>query len=55
MTDDNKVTGKQVLEDCVTLAKDLGLYIVDLSRRIYQTLKNAFKSEDKDTPANATD
>ena len=45
MTDDKKITGKQVLDDCVTLAKDLGLYIAELSRRIYETLKTAFKSE----------
>ena len=32
MTDDKKITGKQVLDDCVTLAKDLGLYIAEIGR-----------------------
>lgn len=39
---ENKVTGKKLLEDCAVLARDLGVFVVDVSRRAYAAIKNAF-------------
>ena len=48
-----RVTGKQVLLDAVTLAKDAGAYIYDLSKRAFTAIKHALKSKDKDEKKDA--
>ncbi len=42
------VTGKQVLADAVTLAKDTGSYIFQLGKRIFRAIKNALDNANKD-------
>ncbi len=50
-----KVTGKKIIADCVTLAKDLGVYIADIGKRLFTKLKTALDSdkEKKDEQAPA--
>ena len=40
-----EVTGKQVLGDCVTLAKDLCVYVVDLGKRAYEYIGKVLKKD----------
>ncbi len=44
---ENKVTGKKILEDLTTLAKDIGVFVVDISKRAYAAIKTAL-SDKKD-------
>lgn len=41
-----KVTGKVVLRDLATLAKDLGVYLADVGKTLYLKLKTALKNKD---------
>lgn len=50
---ENKVTGKKLLEDCAILARDLGVFVVDVSKRAYAAIKNALA--DKKDKADAPD
>lgn len=51
MNNEPKITGKQVWNDCVTLARDLGLYIVELGRRLADAIRSAAeKNEPQDDP-----
>lgn len=50
---ENKVTGKKLLEDCAILARDLGVFVVDVSKRAYAAIKNALA--DKKDKADASD
>lgn len=43
-----KVTGKKIIADCVTLAKDLGVYIADIGKLLYTKIKKALDSADKE-------
>ncbi|MCH5165616.1 MAG: hypothetical protein J1G01_04375 [Clostridiales bacterium] len=45
-----RVTGKKVLLDAVTLAKDTGTYIFELSKRAYRAIKSALctKNDEQD-------
>lgn len=55
MTDEQKITGKKVIDDCVILARDLGLYIAELSRRVYSSIKSALdKNERREKTASHT-
>ena len=36
-----RVTGKQVLLDAATLAKDTGIFLIDLGKREYNAVKTA--------------
>ncbi|MDE6401946.1 MAG: hypothetical protein K2L54_04960 [Clostridiales bacterium] len=50
-----RVTGKQVLQDAATLAKDTGIYLLDLGKRIYNAVKSALEDDGKtDKPELAT-
>lgn len=58
----NKVTAKTILNDCAVLAKDLGVWVVDLATCVYKKVKKSLdaaaeqKQSDKETTApNATD
>ena len=48
---DDRVTGKQVLADTVTLLKDLGTFMLDLSKTIIAEMRQLFasKKDDNDT------
>lgn len=50
MTDekDDSITGKQVLADTVTLLKDLGTFMLDLSKTIIAEMKELFASQKND-------
>lgn len=52
-----RVTGKQVLQDAATLAKDTGIYLLDLGKRVYYAVKTALSDKDKesDTPEPVAD
>lgn len=45
-----RVTGKQVLNDAVTLAKDTGSYIFELGKRVFFAVKNAIEKNSEKTP-----
>lgn len=46
MKETRQVTGKQVLLDAAMLAKDAGLFLYDLGKRIYLSLKAALGCND---------
>ena len=50
MTDekDDRITGKQVLADTVTLLKDLGTFMLDLSKTIIAEMRELFASQKDD-------
>ena len=50
MTDENKnrITGKQVLLDAVTLAKDAGVFIYDLGKTVIVKIKNIVVTANKE-------
>lgn len=45
-----RVTGKQVLNDAVTLAKDTGSYIFELGKRVFFAVKNAIEKNSEKKP-----
>ena len=50
MTDEtttNRITGKQVLLDAVTLAKDAGVFIYDLGKAVIVKIKSIVVTADK--------
>ncbi len=50
MTDEkttNRITGKQVLLDAVTLAKDAGVFIYDLGKTVIVKIKSIVVTADK--------
>lgn len=51
---ENKVTGKKLLEDCAILARDLGAFVLDASKRAYAVIKNAL-TEKKEKASGAAD
>ena len=51
---ENKVTGKKLLEDCAILARDLGAFVLDASKRAYAVIKNAL-AEKKEKASDADD
>ena len=42
-----RVTGKQVLLDAATLAKDTGIFLIDLGKRVYNAVKTALADDGK--------
>ena len=46
-----RVTGKQVLLDAVTFAKDAGTYIYELGRQLFFKIKNALKKDETKEPS----
>ncbi|MDE5562247.1 MAG: hypothetical protein K2J01_01720 [Clostridiales bacterium] len=50
MTDENRnrITGKQVLLDAVTLAKDAGVFIYDLGKAVIVKIKSIVVTADKE-------
>lgn len=58
----NKVTAKTILNDCAVLAKDLGIWVVDIATCVYKKVKKSLdaaaeqKQSDKEATApNTTD
>lgn len=47
-TECKEVSGKQILIDAAMLAKNIGIYLVTLGKRLFADVKRAFKTEDKD-------
>lgn len=47
MKEINRVTGKQVLHDAVTLVKDAGLFVFDLGRLVVYKVKNAIDEHER--------
>ncbi len=52
MKNNDNITGKQVLADCLTLCKHLGAYAVCVTRRIFGKLKSLLADKDKTKDAN---
>lgn len=46
-----RVTGKQVLSDAVTLVKDTGLFVFDLGKLIVYKISELLKSDREKKPA----
>lgn len=55
MNELNRVTGKQVLTDAVTLVKDTGLFVFDLGRLIVYKVKTAVREHEKKRADEKTD
>ncbi len=57
MTDErtNRITGKQVLLDAVTLAKDAGVFIYDLGKTVIVKIRSIIVTADKDKTDDKTD
>lgn len=51
----NRVTGKQVLIDAVTLAKDAGVFVYDLGKAVVVKIKNIVVTADKKKTDDKTD
>ena len=49
-----RVTGKQVLLDAATLAKDTGIFLIDLGKRVYNAVKTAL-AEDQQARSRQSD
>ncbi len=41
------ITGKKVVRDFITLATDLGAYIIVLGKRVYAVVKNALSDNSR--------
>lgn len=53
-----QVTGKRIAEEALTLARDLGIYLYSVGKRVYKKIKSVFakkKSEDQSPPEAANE
>ncbi|MCM1367194.1 MAG: hypothetical protein NC184_00030 [Roseburia sp.] len=48
----NEVTGRQILSDAAALAKNIGVYIVALGKRVAANVANMFGSDARDNSEN---
>lgn len=48
ITDRNEISGRQILSDAAVLAKNIGVYIVALGKRIAHDIARLFASEDRE-------